>query len=149
MRAPSEVASRTWLAGRHMFIWRLAPVLTAELGVDRFVEKALAEAFARHAHVNVPQVYYGGSPSVASRLERAIKANSMLTLPFIPVGAGWVGDAGGCATASACAERAATFVALVREKGLGGYAFWHWAGAPLELWETLVKTPESAEASPR
>ena len=70
-----------------------------------------------------------------------MRANAAIDLPFVPVGAGWVGDAGGCASASACAERAATFAGLSRDKGFAGYAFWHWAGAPLELWETLIKTP--------
>jgi len=99
------------------------------------------EDFARYSHVNTPQVYYGQSPSVANRLERAIKANSMLTIPFVPVGAGWVGDGGGCASASACAERALVFMQLVKEHGFPGYGFWEWYGAPQNLWETLNNTP--------
>jgi len=97
------------------------------------------DTLAAHAHINAPQVYYGSSPSVANRLERALKANSGVSLPLVPVGAGWVGDGGGCASASACAERAAAFIALVKEKRLRGYSFWHWAGAPLELWAALIK----------
>jgi hypothetical protein len=94
---------------------------------------------AQHAHVNAPQVYYGGSPSVSNRLERAIRANSHLTIPFVPVGAGWVGPGGGCESASACAERALAFIRLVKLHGFPAYSFWHWAGAPLELWELLIE----------
>lgn len=96
------------------------------------------DAFAKYADVNVPQVYYGGSPSVANRLERAIKANSQVPLPLVPVGAGWVGSGGGCASDSACAERALAFIQLAREHNFVGYAFWHWAGAPLKLWNALM-----------
>jgi len=99
------------------------------------------ESFAEHAHVNASQVYYGSSNSVRNRLERAINANSMLTIPFIPVGSGWVGGGGGCSSASACAERAIVFMQLVRENGFPGYSFWHWAGAPLALWEVLFENP--------
>jgi hypothetical protein len=53
------------------------------------------DSFAAHAQVNLPQVYCGGSPSVAHRLDRAIDANHHLTIPFVPVRAGWVGDGGG------------------------------------------------------
>ena len=97
------------------------------------------EELAQRAHVNAPQVYYGQSPSVANRLERAIKANAQLTIPFVPVGAGWVGAGGGCESGSACAERALAFIRLVRAHGFPAYAFWHWAGAPLELWEVLFE----------
>src|ERR1700758_1824523 len=37
------------------------------------------EDFAQHAHINAPQVYYGGGPSVQNRLDRAINANSILS----------------------------------------------------------------------
>jgi hypothetical protein len=95
-------------------------------------------AFARFADVNVPQVYYGGSPSVSNRLDRAINANADVGLPFVPVGAGWVGGSGGCASDSACAERATIFMQLVEEHGFIGYSFWHWASAPLNLWNVLI-----------
>ena len=88
--------------------------------------------------MNVPQVYYGGSPSVSHRLDRAIKANSDVARPFVPVGAGWVGPAGGCVSDSACAERAVVFMQLVKEHGFIGYSFWHWAGAPMKLWNVLM-----------
>src|SRR5262245_57372855 len=96
------------------------------------------DAFALNADVNVPQVYYGGSPSVANRLDRAIKANSHVPLPFVPVGAGWVGNGGGCASDSACAERALAFIQLTKEHGFSGYSFWHWAGGPLKFWNALI-----------
>lgn len=96
------------------------------------------DSFAKFADVNVPQVYYGTSSSVSNRLERAIKANSGVKRPFVPVGAGWVGAAGGCVSDSACAERAVIFMQLVKEHGFTGYAFWHWAGAPLKLWNVLM-----------
>lgn len=98
-------------------------------------------AFARHATVNAPQVYYGGSSSVANRLNRAVAANSHLDVPFVPVGAGWIGDGGGCSTASACAERAIIFMRLARDHGFPGYSFWHWFGAPPNLWEVLFTEP--------
>jgi len=99
------------------------------------------ESFAAHAHINASQVYYGSSPNVQDRLERAINANSMLTIPFVPVGSGWVGSGGGCSTASVCAERAKAFMQLVREHQFPGYSFWDWAGAPMALWEVLFDTP--------
>jgi hypothetical protein len=99
------------------------------------------DAFAQHATVNAPQVYYGGSSSVENRLSRAIAANSHLDLPFVPVGAGWIGDGGGCSSASACAERAIIFMRLVRDQGFPGYSFWHWFGAPPNLWEVLFTEP--------
>lgn len=92
---------------------------------------------ASAAQYNFPQVYYGGSPSVLHRLTRAESGNSHLSIPFVPVGAGWIGDHGGCSSASACAERAREFIRLVNEREYQGYSFWHWAGAPLALWEVL------------
>ncbi len=99
------------------------------------------DAFAQQATVNAPQVYYGGSPSVENRLGRALRANRHLEIPLIPVGAAWVGDGGGCSSAGACAERAKTFMELVRENNFPGYSFWHWGGAPLKFWEALFTTP--------
>jgi hypothetical protein len=99
------------------------------------------DAFARHATVNAPQVYYGGSPSVENRLSRAITANSHLQIPFVPVGAGWIGDAGGCSSAAASAEKAIVFMRLVRDCGFPGYSFWHWEGCPAKLWQVLFSDP--------
>lgn len=105
---------------------------------------------AAHAHFNYPQVYYGGSPSVLNRLTRAEDGNSHLDIPFRPVGAGWVGDGGGCSSSSACAERAREFMRLVRTRGYEEYSFWHWEGAPSALWEVLNTTrPEPAGRSPQ
>lgn len=96
---------------------------------------------ASHAAMNFPQVYYGSSPSVTHRLGRAVTGNSHVTIPFCPVGAAWVGDGGGCASASACAERATAFIQLVKDRGYPLYSFWHWGGAPLAFWEVLNTTP--------
>lgn len=92
------------------------------------------------ADYNFPQVYYGSSPSVENRLTRAEDGNEHVILPFLPVGAGWIGGGGGCASASACAERAREFIRLVKERGYEEYSFWHWAGAPAALWEVLNTT---------
>jgi len=96
---------------------------------------------AQQADFNFPQTYYGSSPSVASRVDRAVTGNAHLTIPFMPVGAGWIGDGGGCASAQACAERATIFIQLCKDREYLGYSFWHWAGAPMALWEILNTTP--------
>jgi hypothetical protein len=96
---------------------------------------------AAHSDLNYPQAYYGGSPSVVHRLDRAEDANAHLTIPFCPVGAGWLGDGGGCSSASACAERAREFIRLVKERGHHEYSFWHWTGAPSTLWAVLNTVP--------
>lgn len=105
------------------------------------------DAFARHATVNAPQVYYGGSPSVSARLNKAIHANSHLGIPFVPVGAGWIGsDDGGCSSASACAERATAFMKLVKDHDFPAYSFWHWQGAPSNLWAVFFSEPVHYES---
>lgn len=96
---------------------------------------------AQHAELNFPQVYYGGSPSVVNRLDRAVAANAHVTAPFGPVGAAWIGEGGGCSSASACAERATAFINLVKARNYSHYSFWHWAGAPMEFWGVLNSTP--------
>jgi hypothetical protein len=102
------------------------------------------EAFARHADANAPQVYYGGSPSVDNRLQRAIKANAHVKIPFLPVGAAWVGAGdGGCETASACAERGREFLRRVDENEFAGCGFWHWMGAPAVFWQMMFETAEA------
>jgi len=45
---------------------------------------------ATKADFNFPQTYYGASASVASRVDKAENANAHLTIPFIPVGAGFI-----------------------------------------------------------
>jgi hypothetical protein len=93
---------------------------------------------AKEADYNFPQTYYGASPSVQNRVDRAEKANVHLAIPFVPVGAGFLGlEEGGCASASACGERARSFIQLCEDRGYKGYSFWHWGGAPLELWNVL------------
>ncbi|MBC5764160.1 hypothetical protein [Ramlibacter albus] len=102
------------------------------------------DAFVKHARFNAPQVYYGASPSVNNRLERAIKANAHVKVPFVPVGAAWIGTGdGGCETASACAERAREFLRLVDEHGFVGCSFWHWMGAPAAFWQVMVETAQA------
>ena len=97
---------------------------------------------AKKADFNFPQTYYGASPSVTNRVDRAVTGNAHLTIPFIPVGAGFLGTSeGGCASASACAERAREFVRLCHERNYQGYSFWHWGGAPMSLWQGLNTTP--------
>lgn len=100
------------------------------------------EHFVRHAKFNAPQVYYGASASVANRLDRAIKANQAFETPFIPVGAAWVGDGGGCVSASASAERGREFLRLVNAHEFQACSFWHWHGAPAAFWEMLIDTPK-------
>lgn len=99
------------------------------------------KTFVKYADINAPQVYYGGSPSVGNRLQRAINANQVYAKPFVPVGAAWVGDGGGCASASACAERAREFVRLAQEHRFPGYSFWHWMGVPAAVWQVLFELP--------
>lgn len=96
---------------------------------------------AFHATINFPQTYYGSSPSVSHRVDRSVNGNAHVTIPFAPVGAGWVGDGGGCASASACAERGLAFINLCNARAYPTYSFWHWAGAPLALWQMLNETP--------
>jgi hypothetical protein len=99
-------------------------------------------AIAAKADFNFPQTYYGASSSVASRVDKAVTANANLTIPFVPVGAGFIGlGEGGCASAQACGERATAFIQLCKSRDYQGYSFWHWAGAPLSLWEVLNNTP--------
>jgi hypothetical protein len=93
---------------------------------------------ARVCDFNFPQTYYGASPSVQNRVDRAERPNAHITAPFVPAGAAFIGlDEGGCQSASACAEKANEFVRLVRQRGYQGHSFWHWAGAPLEFWNVL------------
>jgi hypothetical protein len=79
---------------------------------------------AKNADYNFPQTYYGASPSVASRIDRAVTANAQLAIPFVPVGSGFIGTAeGGCASAQACGERATVFIQLCKDRGYQGYSF--------------------------
>ena len=95
-------------------------------------------AFAEFSDVNVPQVYYGGSPSVNHRLDRAIKANSGVARPFVPVGAGWVGPADEAVLFDQLHENNCPLRARGIAHATSGYSFWHWAGAPMKLWNVLM-----------
>lgn len=98
---------------------------------------------AGFAQYNFPQTYYGASPSVQSRVDRAQTANAGLKIPFIPVGAGFLGTAeGGCASAADCAQRATQFIQLCKQRQFQGCAFWVWDEAPAELWSVLT-APEA------
>lgn len=102
--------------------------------------KPIFEELISHVDLNFPQVYYGASPSVANRLDRALKANLSYGVPIWPVGAGWIGvKEGGCESASACGERGREFIRLCNVNGLEGYSFWHWEGMPHALWDVLVE----------
>ncbi|HEY4943243.1 MAG TPA: hypothetical protein VII56_17570 [Rhizomicrobium sp.] len=96
---------------------------------------------AKVVDFNFPQTYYGGGPSVVNRVDRAVTANAPVTASFVPVGAGYLGSDGGCASASACAEKAREFIRLCNERNYQGYSFWHWGGAPAALWEVLNTVP--------
>ena len=102
----------------------------------------LLSKFYDHADFIVPQVYYGQSSSVRSRLDRAIAANTGISATFVPAGAGWVGkpSEGACSNGPDCAKRAADFVPLVHAHSFDAYAFWLWDAAPAELWNFLEST---------
>ena len=101
--------------------------------------------FAQIASVcdfNFPQAYYGASPSVTNRIDRAAAANSQVKAPFLPVGAAFIGTSeGGCPSASACAADARDLINLCHDRDYKGYSFWHWGGAPLPFWDVLNSTP--------
>lgn len=93
---------------------------------------------AQVADLNFPQTYYGANHSVQERVDQAARANAGLTIPFIPVGAAFLGvQDGGCPTSAACAENARTFIELCNERGYQGCGFWEWNEAPSALWATL------------
>ena len=98
-------------------------------------------SFANEVAFNVPQVYYGSNKSVKERLDRSRNdaLNQSLTVPYIPVGAAWVGGQGGCKNAQECATRASQFIQLVQQYGITGYSFWCWDAAPPEFWAVLEK----------
>jgi hypothetical protein len=108
--------------------------------IDGWVPKF--NEIAKKADFNFPQTYYGASPSVINRVDRAVAGNAQLTIPFVPVGAGFLGTGeGGCSSASACGERAREFIRLCNERNYQGYSFWHWGGAPMTLWQVLNTVP--------
>ena len=98
------------------------------------------ELIASHADVSFPQTYYGATPSTADFLAEAETANADAGMPMIPVGAAWIGDDGGGASADDCVNRAQEFIVLCRDRAYPGHAFWYWAAAPPEFWTVLHAT---------
>jgi len=92
---------------------------------------------AAPADVSFPQTYYGAALSISAFLAEAEAANAGFRVPIVPVGSAWIGDDGGCVSASDCASRAREFINLCDQRGYPGYAFWHWAAAPPEFWDVL------------
>src|SRR5262249_7947469 len=76
--------------------------------------KAQIATFAPFMDVNAPQVYYGQSRDVASRLQWAINENASIAAPFFPTGAAFLkepgADDGGCLSVAECAKRARQFI---------------------------------------
>lgn len=117
-----------------------------------------AKVIGRVVDVNAPQVYYGASASVRSRLDWARKENASITAPFFPVGAAFVSKPsaadGGCASDRDCAARAEQFIRLVADlhrqdpKKYPGYCFWNWQEAPEEFWEVLARLDVFPAAPP-
>ena len=99
---------------------------------------------------NAPQVYYGQSPSVASRLKKALDANSTIQAPFFPIGAAFLrkpGETnGGFLDPKQGADWTALFIGLAAKlhqsdpNKYPGYGFWDWQEAPDEVWEVLTST---------
>jgi hypothetical protein len=110
--------------------------------------KACAETIGKHIDINAPQVYYGGSTSVSSRLNRAALENADIDAPFFPVGAAFLSDGGdgGFQDADTCAAWAEDFINLVSllhhssPDQYPGYGFWNWEEAPDPLWQVLYDT---------
>jgi hypothetical protein len=103
-----------------------------------------------YVDLNAPQVYYGQSPSVRSRLNRAINENKAIQAPFYPVGAAFMRNPadtdGGFVDPIQCAEWGAIFIELVSQlhqadpNKYPGYAFWVWQDAPVQFWDMLNST---------
>jgi hypothetical protein len=112
---------------------------------------AYAAEIGAFVDVNAPQVYYGGSPSVQFRLDRAISQNKPITAPFFPVGSAFVSSPGandgGFADPNLCATWAGIFIGLVSALNRSdpakypGYGFWNWQEAPQGVWDVLYTTP--------
>jgi hypothetical protein len=112
---------------------------------------AYATVIAGFIDANAPQVYYGQSPSVQARLDRAILENAAFPMCFVPVGALFIResgkDDGGCANYDDCAQRARDFIQLASQHHgadphkFPGYAFWNWEEAPDKAWDVLRTTP--------
>jgi hypothetical protein len=109
--------------------------------------KAFAEIIGKSIDINAPQVYYGQSPSVSSRLNWAVRENKGINAPLFPVGAAFLRNAnendGGFLDAKKCAAWAGEFIGLVSllhhssPEKYPGYGFWNWEEAPDEVWQVL------------
>jgi hypothetical protein len=97
--------------------------------------KSYARAIGAEVDINAPQVYYGQSPSISSRLNSAIRENASLNKPFFPVGAAFIrrpkDNDGGFLDPVACANGAGEFIRLMSSLhatapgSYPGYGFWN------------------------
>jgi hypothetical protein len=119
--------------------------------------KSYAVTIGAQIDLNAPQVYYGQSRSVSSRLEWAVSENASLNKPFFPVGAAFIrkpkDNDGGFLDPVACAKEAREFIQLVSSlhgsdpQAYPGYGFWNWDEAPEQFWEVLYEMPEFMAAA--
>jgi len=113
--------------------------------------KSYALTIGVEIDVNAPQVYYGQSRSIASRLEWAERENAVLSKSFFPVGAAFMqkpkSSEGGFVDPVACANGAREFIELVsalhadKPDAYPGYGFWNWDESPEQFWDVLYDTP--------
>jgi len=107
-----------------------------------------ASVIGQYIDLKASQVYYGQSPSVQSRLNRAMQENKNIAAPFFPVGAAFLSSDsdGGFSDSRTCAQWAAQFIQLVSQlhqadpNKYPGYGFWDWQEAPDEFWQVLYST---------
>ena len=113
-------------------------------------EKSYGTVIGGFIDINAPQVYYGQSPSVDSRLNWALRENKKIKAPFFPVGAAFLRKPsesdGGFLDPVKCGQAAAHFIQLVSilhnsdPDMYPGYGFWDWEEAPDEVWKVLNDT---------
>lgn len=118
--------------------------------------KAFATTIGAFIDVNAPQVYYGQSRSVDSRLNWAIDENRSIQAPFFPTGAAFLrkpqDNDGGFLDPDKCAAWATRFIQLVSNLHRSnparytGYSFWNWQEAPDQVWEVLNTTEVFVDA---
>ncbi|MBV8575548.1 MAG: lipase family protein, partial [Acetobacteraceae bacterium] len=121
--------------------------------------KAFASIIGKRVDINAPQVYYGASPSVKARLDRARQENAAIAAPFYPVGVCVVephGEhEGAFSDAAKCAAWAKQFIQLcgalhaTDPNKYPGYGFWDWDQAPPEFWDVLFSTDVFPRAAVR
>jgi kumamolisin len=122
-------------------------IIMSSNDVPSLHRKAFAEVIGMYIDINAPQTYYGRSPSVQARIDRAITANAAIKAPIFPIGAAFISDAGagdgGCSSPEDCARRARQFIQLMSDKHAAdpdrfpGYGFWNWQECPPEVWAVL------------